>query len=203
MYIAYKILPSRPIRLQVVQSKTGQQELWLLTSAFQKFMTGSLNTNETNFHIQAGYVDELIRGTKCSGSRPFTQNRGYGSFQFPKWRLWDRKESEYPHLQTLPSVQYHRYPDSFAELRTLQHLSRFFIRSLAFPFHWVIRSFCGLEPANYTVFVNHDWGTRNTTCILTPLVNGRKSPFNQHFQTCFFPCVHFSWNSACRSIWGC
>jgi hypothetical protein len=28
-------------------------------------MSGTLHPNETNFRIQAGFVDELVRGTKC------------------------------------------------------------------------------------------------------------------------------------------
>ena len=28
-------------------------------------MSGTLHTNETNFRVQAGFVDELVRGTKC------------------------------------------------------------------------------------------------------------------------------------------
>lgn len=31
-------------------------------------MSGTLNSNETNFRIQAGLVDELVRGTKCDVS---------------------------------------------------------------------------------------------------------------------------------------
>jgi len=33
-------------------------------------MTDTINSSETNFRIQAGYVDELIRGTKCNGLSP-------------------------------------------------------------------------------------------------------------------------------------
>jgi len=35
------------------------------TAAFQRYMSGTLHPNETNFRIQAGFVDELVRGTKC------------------------------------------------------------------------------------------------------------------------------------------
>ncbi|XP_011298960.1 major royal jelly protein 3 [Fopius arisanus] len=50
--------------LKVMGMGQRGQEVWVLTSAFQKVMNG-LNPNETNFRIQAGFVDELVRGTKC------------------------------------------------------------------------------------------------------------------------------------------
>lgn len=31
-------------------------------------MSGTLNSDEINFRIQAGFVDELVRGTKCDVS---------------------------------------------------------------------------------------------------------------------------------------
>ncbi|KAK1118673.1 hypothetical protein K0M31_014977 [Melipona bicolor] len=57
-----------PSGLKIITSKKGRQELWVLTPSFQKYMTGKLRSNETNFRIQAGFVDELIRGTKCDVS---------------------------------------------------------------------------------------------------------------------------------------
>lgn len=69
-----------PSGMKIITAKNGRQELWVLTSSFQKFMTGTMNSNETNFRIQAGYVDELIRGTKCySPHMHLDRNRGYGS----------------------------------------------------------------------------------------------------------------------------
>lgn len=38
----------------------------MITVSFQKVMTGTLDQRQTNFRIQAGFVDELIRGTKCA-----------------------------------------------------------------------------------------------------------------------------------------
>ncbi|XP_012523970.1 protein yellow [Monomorium pharaonis] len=68
-----------PSGMKVITAKNGRQELWILTSSFQKFMTGTMSSNETNFRIQAGYVDELIRGTKCNGARThFDDHHGYG-----------------------------------------------------------------------------------------------------------------------------
>lgn len=66
-----------PSGLKIITAKNGRQEVWILTSSFQKFMTGAMSSNETNFRIQAGYVDELIRGTKCNGAR--LNFDGYGA----------------------------------------------------------------------------------------------------------------------------
>ncbi|XP_076623551.1 yellow-e3 [Colletes latitarsis] len=57
-----------PSGLKIVTSKKGRQEIWILTVSFQKYMSGSLNSNETNFRIQAGFLEELVRGTKCDVS---------------------------------------------------------------------------------------------------------------------------------------
>ncbi|XP_076225609.1 yellow-e3 [Nomia melanderi] len=54
-----------PSGLKIVTSSKGRQELWVMTVSFQKYMTGSLNSNETNFRIQAGFVNDLVRGSKC------------------------------------------------------------------------------------------------------------------------------------------
>ncbi|XP_011638273.1 protein yellow-like [Pogonomyrmex barbatus] len=74
-----------PSGMKVITAKNGRQELWLLTSSFQKFMTSTMNSNETNFRILAGYVDELIRGTKCNGVRlGHDRNHDYHSHLFAK-----------------------------------------------------------------------------------------------------------------------
>ncbi|XP_012284346.1 protein yellow [Orussus abietinus] len=54
-----------PSGLKIITEGSGRQELWVLTSSFQRYMSGSLSANETNFRIQAGYTDELVRGTRC------------------------------------------------------------------------------------------------------------------------------------------
>lgn len=77
-------------RLQIVTAKKGRQELWVLTVSFQKYMSGSLSSNETNYRIQAGFVDELVRGTRCDAS-PSTPSRKPGSYG--KWKLWHREHS--------------------------------------------------------------------------------------------------------------
>nr|XP_033183503.1 uncharacterized protein LOC117153503 [Bombus vancouverensis nearcticus] len=57
-----------PSGLKIITSKKGKQELWVLSVSFQRYMSGTLHSNETNFRIQAGFVDELVRGTKCDVS---------------------------------------------------------------------------------------------------------------------------------------
>lgn len=54
-----------PSGMKVIKSRKGKEELWVLTASFQRYMSGSLRANETNFRILAGFVDELVRGTKC------------------------------------------------------------------------------------------------------------------------------------------
>ncbi|KAJ8678882.1 hypothetical protein QAD02_014669 [Eretmocerus hayati] len=54
--------------LKVISPRTNRQELWVSTAAFQRYIGGTLRSNETNFRIQAGYIDELTRGTKCDVS---------------------------------------------------------------------------------------------------------------------------------------
>ncbi|CAK9798071.1 Protein yellow [Anthophora quadrimaculata] len=54
-----------PSGMKIISPNNGTEELWVLTASFQKYMSGSLHSNETNFRIQAGFVDELVHGTKC------------------------------------------------------------------------------------------------------------------------------------------
>lgn len=74
-----------PSGLKIITAKNGRQELWVLTSSFQKFMTDSMHPNETNFRIQAGYVDELTRDNKC-GVRQNVQHHNpiYGRSHYGK-----------------------------------------------------------------------------------------------------------------------
>ena len=83
---------------QIITSKKGRQELWVLTASFQKYMTGTLRSNETNFRIQAGFVDELIRGTKCDVSSLET-------YLHSKWWSWHREQfSDYHHQNFSPKL---------------------------------------------------------------------------------------------------
>ncbi|CAO1340991.1 unnamed protein product [Diamesa serratosioi] len=52
--------------MKVVDSISGDEELWITTIRFQKIYTGTLNKNETNFRIQAQKISKLLKGrTKC------------------------------------------------------------------------------------------------------------------------------------------
>nr|XP_033340386.1 protein yellow-like [Megalopta genalis] len=59
-----------PSGMKIITTHKGKQELWVLSASFQRYMSGSLNHTETNFRIQAGFVNELIRGTKCDFASP-------------------------------------------------------------------------------------------------------------------------------------
>ncbi|XP_014204773.1 protein yellow-like [Copidosoma floridanum] len=51
--------------VKVLTAPDGRQVLWVLTSSFHRYLTGSMNINETNFRINAGFTQELVRGTVC------------------------------------------------------------------------------------------------------------------------------------------
>lgn len=54
---------------KVVPKNDGREELWVLTISFQRYVAGTLSSKNTNFRIQVGLIDELIRGTKCDSTR--------------------------------------------------------------------------------------------------------------------------------------
>ncbi|XP_058811802.1 major royal jelly protein 1-like [Topomyia yanbarensis] len=58
-----------PSGLKVIRNRKGLEELWVLTCRFQKIMTGTLNTNETNFRIQAIQIPELLDGSRSCASK--------------------------------------------------------------------------------------------------------------------------------------
>lgn len=70
-----------PSGMKLAVSRKGREELWVMTSSFQKLISGTLDPNETNFRIQAGFVDELVRGTKCDVA---TVRNVHGPITFPK-----------------------------------------------------------------------------------------------------------------------
>ncbi|NP_001154982.1 yellow-e3 isoform X1 [Nasonia vitripennis] len=72
-----------PSGLKVVTGDMGRQEVWVSTAAFQRYMSGTLHPNETNFRIQAGYVDELVRGTKCDVNALDIYNQHTGRLPSP------------------------------------------------------------------------------------------------------------------------
>uniref|UniRef100_A0A2M3ZAD6 Putative major royal jelly protein n=1 Tax=Anopheles braziliensis TaxID=58242 RepID=A0A2M3ZAD6_9DIPT len=55
-----------PSGVKILRNRKGAEELWVLTCRFQKVMTGSLNTSETNFRIQAIQMSDILGGrTSC------------------------------------------------------------------------------------------------------------------------------------------
>lgn len=65
---------------QVSSTLNGSEELWMITVRFQKIATDTINPNETNFRIQAGYVDELIRGSKCAPRAYYHHHHNNGNY---------------------------------------------------------------------------------------------------------------------------
>lgn len=51
--------------VKVITNRLGGQELWVLSSPFQKVMRGTLRVSDVNYRIQAGKIDDLIASTKC------------------------------------------------------------------------------------------------------------------------------------------
>ena len=162
----------------MITSLSGRQELWVLTSSFQKYMSGSLNPNETNFRIQAAYVDELVRGTKCDVTshantvfpRPTSIARGYKPVTFPSWRSWYREESLMSKFhQTTSSLLFHHIPphnfdihhDDFSFphfYRNLPYFSRYFGYTKYFHNSYKFR------PAVYSFYIDHGW-EKNICCF--------------------------------------
>lgn len=149
--------------MQIIIAKNGRQELWVLTSSFQKFMTATMSSNETNFRIQAGYVDELIRGTKCNGAR--FHHHDHEMPPFTEWRSWHREEFDDSRFQTVTSLRWHKHPNFFAEYHHSPSLfppsysfPRYFARSSFNP--WIVRSMYSHRPIDYTI-IDHNWRTRD------------------------------------------
>lgn len=51
--------------IKVVNNLKGEQELWVLTSSFQRVMTGSLAPNRVNFRIHAEKIPILMANSPC------------------------------------------------------------------------------------------------------------------------------------------
>ncbi|XP_022916856.1 dopaminechrome tautomerase-like isoform X2 [Onthophagus taurus] len=70
--------------LKIVNHPQGFQELWVLTSRFQKVAVGTLNPQEINFRIQSVTTDDAVRGTSCrrslSNRYPGSGSGGYGGY---------------------------------------------------------------------------------------------------------------------------
>ncbi|XP_063904231.1 protein yellow-like isoform X2 [Zophobas morio] len=74
--------------VKVVTNSKASQEVWVMTSRFQKVATESLSQSEVNFRIQAGRTEDLVSGTICksgqhSHSRPSGSGGGYGLVKPP------------------------------------------------------------------------------------------------------------------------
>jgi hypothetical protein len=67
--------------IKVVTNSRAVQELWEMTSRFQKVAADTISTSEINFRIQAGKVEDLVYNTICKSgrhSRPGGSGGGYG-----------------------------------------------------------------------------------------------------------------------------
>lgn len=54
---------------QVLKNPQIGEELWILTSRFQKIGAGTMKNTEINFRILIGKVDDLVFGTTCGNKR--------------------------------------------------------------------------------------------------------------------------------------
>lgn len=52
--------------VKIVKNLKGEEELWVLTSSFQRVMTGSLDNSRTNFRIHAEKVPNVLRNSPCA-----------------------------------------------------------------------------------------------------------------------------------------
>ncbi|XP_076259522.1 major royal jelly protein 9-like isoform X2 [Rhynchophorus ferrugineus] len=82
----FDIIANNPVTLQfpsgikIVRNFRGDEELWFMTSRFQKVGAGTLNGNEVNFRVQAVRVDDILHGSSCR-DKQFASNQiggGYG-----------------------------------------------------------------------------------------------------------------------------
>lgn len=62
--------------VKVVNNLKGEQELWVLTSSFQRVMTGSLDSNRVNYRIHAEKIPRLLNNSPCKYS-PKDRSHGY------------------------------------------------------------------------------------------------------------------------------
>ncbi|XP_047529878.1 major royal jelly protein 1-like isoform X1 [Vanessa atalanta] len=51
--------------VKVVKNLKGEEELWLLTSSFQRVMTGSISSDRINFRIHAEKIPLLLENSAC------------------------------------------------------------------------------------------------------------------------------------------
>lgn len=55
--------------MKIVNNLKGEQELWLLTSSFQRVMTGTISSDRINFRIHAEKIPILLKNSPCKTSR--------------------------------------------------------------------------------------------------------------------------------------
>lgn len=52
--------------MKIVNNLQGEQELWALTSSFQRVMTGTITQDRINFRIHAEKIPIILRKSACS-----------------------------------------------------------------------------------------------------------------------------------------
>lgn len=52
--------------VKIVNNLKGQEELWVLTSSFQRVMTGSLSSDRINFRIHAEKLPTILENSPCT-----------------------------------------------------------------------------------------------------------------------------------------
>lgn len=62
--------------LKVVNNIKGEQELWILTSSFQRVMTGSISSDRINFRIHAEKIPIILADSPCTNP-PKDRHPGY------------------------------------------------------------------------------------------------------------------------------
>ncbi|KAF9424040.1 hypothetical protein HW555_000749 [Spodoptera exigua] len=62
--------------VKIVKNAKEEQELWVLTSSFQRVMTGSLSPDRMNFRIHAEKIPVILANSPCKNS-PNGQKPGY------------------------------------------------------------------------------------------------------------------------------
>lgn len=51
--------------MKVIKNMKGEEELWVLTSSFQRVMTGSITSDRINFRIHAEKIPVLLENSPC------------------------------------------------------------------------------------------------------------------------------------------
>uniref|UniRef100_A0A1E1W8A9 Bee-milk protein n=2 Tax=Pectinophora gossypiella TaxID=13191 RepID=A0A1E1W8A9_PECGO len=51
--------------VKVIVNSDGDEELWVMTSSFQRVMTGTMSANETNFRIHYGSLSKILKLSPC------------------------------------------------------------------------------------------------------------------------------------------